>query len=216
MEETGHSAFQLVTVPAFTLDHAMPEDERDSRASARYATAIATLVGICALAVSAYTAYVQRQQVRAAVWPIVEFNTSNDPAIVLTLQNKGVGPAIIRHVIVRVNGQPVTSWHDALQILLGPGYHRYTESTMTGHVLAAGESMNVLVPHNEDNSPLTFDRSNPLWVKLDKARAQIDVEICYSSTLGENWTLRSGAGEAVSTTVECRTCPERSATSFRQ
>ena len=59
---------------------------------------IATLVGVCALSVAGYTAYVQRQQVRASVWPILEFEGSNTPDIHFTLSNKGVGPAIIRHV----------------------------------------------------------------------------------------------------------------------
>jgi hypothetical protein len=36
----------------------------------------------------------QRHQVRAAVWPILEFDTGNGP-IRFTLVNKGVGPAII-------------------------------------------------------------------------------------------------------------------------
>jgi hypothetical protein len=43
----------------------------------------------------------QRQQVRAMVWPILEFDSSNAPDIHFTLANKGVGPAIIRNVIVR-------------------------------------------------------------------------------------------------------------------
>jgi hypothetical protein len=38
-----------------------------------------------------------------------------------TLANKGVGPAIIRHVIVRVDGQPVRNWREALEKILGPG-----------------------------------------------------------------------------------------------
>ena len=84
----------------------MPEQTETRRAS-RYDAVIATLVGFCALCVSAYTAYVQRQQVRAAVWPILEFDSSNAPDIHFTLANKGVGPAIIRHVIVMVDGQPV-------------------------------------------------------------------------------------------------------------
>src|ERR1043165_8879381 len=77
----------------------------------RYETIIATLVGVSALFVSAYTAYVQRQQVRAAVWPILEYSTSNDPKIRFTLDNKGVGPAIVRHVVVRVDGEPVRNWN---------------------------------------------------------------------------------------------------------
>ena len=84
---------------------AVPQQTETRRAS-RYDAIIATLVGLCALCVSAYTAYVQRQQVRAAVWPILEFDSSNAPDIHFTLANKGVGPAIIRHVIVMADGQP--------------------------------------------------------------------------------------------------------------
>jgi hypothetical protein len=82
------------------------------------------------LCVSAYTAYVQRQQVRAAVWPILEFDSGNGP-IHFTLANKGVGPAIIRHVIVMVDGQPVRNWKEALQKMLGPGEHLFSESDMS-------------------------------------------------------------------------------------
>jgi hypothetical protein len=57
---------------------AVPE-KRETRRASRYDAIIATLVGLCALCVSAYTAYVQRQQVRAAVWPILEFDSSNGP-----------------------------------------------------------------------------------------------------------------------------------------
>jgi hypothetical protein len=73
------------------------------RREIRYETIIATLVGVSALFVSGYTAYVQRQQVRAAVWPILEYGTSSEPKIRFTLDNKGGGPAIIRNVIVRVD-----------------------------------------------------------------------------------------------------------------
>ena len=42
-----------------------------------------------------------------------------------TLQNKGVGPAIIRHVTVRVDGHPVRNWNEALPRLEGPGEYRF-------------------------------------------------------------------------------------------
>src|SRR5437763_3971667 len=87
----------------------MPE-EKATRGASRYDALIATFVGVCALCVSGYTAYMQRQQVRAMVWPILEFDSSNEPNIHLSLANKGVGPAMIRHVVVRVDGQPVTTW----------------------------------------------------------------------------------------------------------
>jgi hypothetical protein len=69
---------------------AVPE-EKATRGASRYDAIIATLVGFCALCVSGYTAYMQRQQVRGAVWPILQFDSSNGP-IQFTLANKGVGP----------------------------------------------------------------------------------------------------------------------------
>jgi hypothetical protein len=96
--------------------------------------------------------YVQRQQVRAAVWPILEFDSSNAPDIHYTLANKGVGPAIIRHVIVMVDGQPVRNWREAVERILGPGYLA-SESDMSFHVFAAGESRTVFTPHDPENNP---------------------------------------------------------------
>jgi hypothetical protein len=192
---------------------AVPEQTETRRAS-RYDAVIATLVGLCALCVSAYTAHVQRQQVRAAVWPILEFDSSNAP-IHFILANKGVGPAIIRHVIVKVDGQPVRNWREALEKILGPGEHLGSESDMSGRVFAAGESMTVFTPRDPENNPLNFDKSNPLWVKMNKDRARVTAEICYCSTLDECWTLRAG-GLTPSTTTETRRCPTLSATSFQQ
>jgi hypothetical protein len=179
----------------------------------RYETIIATLVGLLALCVSGYTAYMQRQQVRAAVWPILEFDSSNGPEIRFTVTNKGVGPAIIRHVIVRVDGQPVKDWNAGLDKLIGPGPHHYSESDISGHVFAANESMDVLVPYDFDRKPLT-DRTNPLWENVNKARGRLTVEICYSSTLGECWILHGG-GLAAGRTTEIDHCPAPSAISFQ-
>src|SRR3954451_624183 len=95
-------------------------EQKTTRAATRYDAFIATFVGLCALCVSGYTAYMQRQQVRAMVWPILEFVSSNDPNIHLSLANKGVGPAIIRHVTVKVDNQPVKDWIEALERLMGP------------------------------------------------------------------------------------------------
>ena len=86
---------------------------------------------------------------------------------------------------------------------------------MSGRVFAAGESMTVFTPHDPENQPLNFEKSNPLWVKLNKDGLRVTVEICYCSTLGECWTLRAG-GLTPSTTTETRRCPSRSATSFQQ
>jgi hypothetical protein len=192
---------------------AVPE-EKESHTASRYEAVIATLIGLLAVCVSAYTAYMQRQQVRAAVWPILEFDSGNGP-IHFTLANKGVGPAIIRHVILKVDGQPVKNWIEVLDKLMGPEKHRYSESDMSAHVLAAGESRTVFTPQDPDGNDIAYDRSNPLWIQMNKDRLRVTVEICYCSTLGECWTLRGG-GTTPSTTTPTRHCPPPSAKSFTQ
>jgi hypothetical protein len=184
------------------------------RGASRYDAIIATLVGFLALCVSGYTAYMQRQQVRGAVWPILQFDHSNGP-IQFTLANKGVGPAIIKHVVVKVDDQPVKNWAEVLEKILGPGYHRGEEADMSGRVFAAGESINVFTPHDDAQKPVTFDKSNPLWEKLNAGRMRVTVEICYCSTLGECWTVRGG-GQGPNTTTPTRHCPTPSAITFQQ
>ena len=179
----------------------------------RYETIIATLVGVSALFVSGYTAYVQRQQVRAAVWPILEYTTGNDPELRFIVANKGVGPAIVRHVVVRVDGQPVRTWHDALVKILGPGEYTFSQSTIGGHVLAAGETLNALLWKDKQGT-LPSSESGALRSTLDEGRKRVEMEICYCSTLGDCWILRNGPdGNA---TTETRTCPASSDKTFQE
>jgi hypothetical protein len=85
---------------------------------------------------------------------------------------------------------------------------------MSGHVLSAGESIDIMAPHNDDGSPLT-DISSPLWKKMNKDRNRVAVEICYCSTLGECWVLQSDA-QTGGTIVETSKCPSPAATTFQQ
>jgi hypothetical protein len=189
-------------------------EEKATRGASRYDVIIATVVGFLALCVSGYTAYMQRQQVRGTVWPILQFDHGNGP-IQFTLANKGVGPAIVKHVIVRVDDQAVKNWAEVLEKILGPGYHRGEEADMSGRVFAAGESLHVFTPHDDAQNPIAFDKSNPLWQKLNTGREHVTVEICYCSTLGECWTVHGG-GKRPNTTTATRQCPTPSAVTFQQ
>jgi hypothetical protein len=185
-------------------------EEHETRAATRYETIIATFIALLAVGVAGYTAYMQRP----AVWPILEVDSSNGP-IRFTLANKGVGPAIIKHVILKVDNRPVKNWAEVLEKILWPGYHPGEESNMSGRVFAAGESIAVFTPHDEAQNPIPFDKSNPLWAKLDTDRSRVTVEICYCSTLGECWTLRGG-GLTAGTTTQTRRCATPSDITFQQ
>ena len=180
----------------------------------RYETIIATLVGVCALLVSAYTAYIQKQQVRAQVLPILEYSTSNEPFIRFSIANKGVGPALIRHVTVEVDGKVVTRWRDVLLALAGPGKFGFWQSTFAGRTVSPGESIDVLVPWGK-GGPLKLADHDPLYEKLNETRSKVSVAICYCSTLGDCWTLQAGKSDA-DTTVETRHCPAKSDSTFLQ
>ncbi|MCA1602624.1 MAG: hypothetical protein LC776_13590, partial [Acidobacteria bacterium] len=124
-------------------------------------------------------------------------------------------PAIIKHVVVKVDDQPVKNWAEVLEKLLGPGYHPGESADMSGRVFAVGESLNVFTPHDDARQPVAFDRSNPLWATWNIGRDRVTVEICYCSTLGECWTLRGG-GRTPNTTNPTRQCPSSSAITFQQ
>src|SRR5438445_359930 len=118
----------------------------------RYDTVVATLIGVLAIVVAAYTAWIQRQQVRAQVWPVLEYGTSNEPQLSLSLANKGVGPAIVRHVLVIVDDQPVRDWRQALDRLLGPGTYGFSQETITSRVVSPGERLNILQPRERGSN----------------------------------------------------------------
>jgi hypothetical protein len=181
--------------------------------SFRYETAVATLVGVLALVVSAYTAHVQRQQVRAQVWPALEYWTSNSPEISLAVGNKGVGPALVKHVLVTVDGAPVQTWEQALKKLLGPGDWSYSQSTIGARVVSPGETIPILTPQGPDGA--LHPAKEGLGARMNAARFRVGVEICFCSTLEECWTLIKRPNE-VMRTEPAKKCPPQSASSFLQ
>ena len=172
-------------------------------------TMIATLIGALAVAVSAYTAYIQRQQVRAQVWPVLEYYTGNQPKLRLWVANKGVGPALIKHVVITVDGAPVRDWNEAMDRLLGPGQYRYSYDSIGRRTLSAGEALDIFVPHFEG------ELKNPLWLRFDRERMRVGVELCYCSALGDCWTASRTPGQTQQVD-ETKKCPAPSARTFNQ
>jgi hypothetical protein len=141
------------------------------------AAVVASLIGFLALVVSGYTAYVQRQQVRAQVWPwLVVGNNDLDQSV--TVYNKGVGPAIVRGAQVFVDDKPQTDWDhafDALGVPIPP--HSYYQSTINPNVLSAGEQEQLIRFSDED-----------AWKRFRAAALDhMAMNICFCSTLGECW-----------------------------
>lgn len=139
------------------------------------AAVIAALIGALALLVSGYTAYLQRTQVRAQVWPYLML-ANYDTESSIKLLNKGVGPAIVKSMQVRVDGKPQRTWRE-VATALGVEHVALRTSTITDNVISGGEVVPMLVFDDADS-----------YRRFRKAQAQRSaVEICYCSTLEECW-----------------------------
>lgn len=145
------------------------------------AAIIASLVGLLALFVGAYTAYIQREQVRAQVWPYLIGVKSNTNAKLMWM-NKGVGPAIVKSTEVIIDGKPRRDWK-AVVHAIGVAPLNYDQSFLNGNVLSPGESINWLHFSNTGDY-------NRFMLAAD--RAGMAVKVCYCSTLGDCWQTQFG------------------------
>ncbi len=166
------------------------------------AAVIAAFVGLLALCVSGYTAYLQRQQVRAQVWPYLEPGMSGSKREVI-LFNKGVGPAIIRSVKILVDGKPQRNWSTVFAAL-GISYdHHIPYSTINGVVISANDRIEQLVFPTTDDFNLYAHQVS-----------RVDLKLCYCSSLGECWTYDGSAKLPGDIYQPVAKCPARGADEF--
>jgi hypothetical protein len=172
-----------------------------------YTAVIATLIGLLALGVSGYTAYVQRQQLRAQVWPHIEVETSNvAPSVGHHIVNSGTGPARVTAVRVTVDNKPVASWAHALKAMsAGPG--GVVTSQISNTVVPAGKDVTIIRPYDE----ATTARFEQLFLGDGH---EIVVTICYCSVLDECWVAKTNA--APDAMPDPAACPIPSADRFTQ
>lgn len=144
------------------------------------AAVIAACVGLLALCVSGYTAWLTRQQVSAQVWPhLITATTSSDKEHDFLVVNKGVGPAIVRSVQVFVDGQPKRTWDDVFAAVdLKFDSTQVNSSTVNQNVISAGELLHAL----------TFTRGEDFLSFVAKSD-RIKERICYCSVLDECWLI---------------------------
>ncbi len=172
-----------------------PAGQRRARNWDAVTALIAALIGVLALLVSGYTAYIQRQQVRAEVWPrllLASFASEN----ALKVLNKGVGPAIVRGVRVGVDGKAQRDWK-AVVAALGLPPSPLRTSTIGDYVVSANEEVPVVV----------FADAERFRAFRDTARARMTIEICYCSTLDDCWTYRDRMDDARPVVAPAGSCP---------
>jgi hypothetical protein len=161
----------------------------------RLAAITSGFVGALALGLSVYNVVLQRQQIRAQVWPYLEWNYDNGEGFAYQLHNAGVGPALIKAAQVTIDGKAVASWDEALA-QLGVGDKHLQGRTINvdfnGRVIGTGVLLKPFeiqaLKHGDEEQEAAISGA---MTPLD---SRIQVQICYCSTLDECWLMRSKAG----------------------
>jgi hypothetical protein len=193
--------------------------------ASRYDAIVATLVGVCALVVSAYTAYIQRQQVRAQVYPIIQVTSGwSDDEIHVNFANKGSGPALIRNVVLTADGKAIHSWIELVNRGLGDthvarGLHFNSIGRST---ISAGEQLQVFgfdcekvkkVGASPGKVPEKLEPPDEACGAILRLIRQMSINVCYCSTLNDCSLFEDGP-DRDATTTDVRGCPKRNDDSF--
>ncbi|MUV13981.1 hypothetical protein [Noviluteimonas gilva] len=156
----------------------------------------ALIVSFVAVGVAAYTAQLQRQQVRAQVWPRLVFYNAGSLAE-FHVANKGNGPAIVRSVRVLVDGKPATNWNQVYRQLGLPADADLPYSTVNGAVLAPGDDFMYHRPLDKAQFAVLRDLGQKRW----------SLQACYCSALDECWIAQAHPRTAADVSREVSSCP---------
>lgn len=146
----------------------------------------ALLVSALAMLTSLLQTSIQRNQERAIVWPHVSAGAQYSGAgFAFVAGNKGLGPALVHHVQLRIDGDAVDGWPALLDRALGPG-HGYgwdelQSNDVAGTILAADESRVMFRIPWDERTRKAFGEG-----------LRIEAQLCYCSFLGECWISGKG------------------------
>ena len=144
---------------------------------------MATIVSVCALAVSLMQTYYQHKYLHAAAWPHLQatahFNEEADStksSLIIKLMNKGVGPAIIESVTYTYKGKKINSVEDLIHTIIGKKFSGEYKSIGNGQVMAQNEEFNHIGIMSMKSAKLFRNGLN--FVKM---------RIVYSSVHDQKW-----------------------------
>jgi hypothetical protein len=163
----------------------------------RITAIMAVLIGACALGVSLYTAKLQDAQVRAQTWPYLQMGNSNYEYTYF-VANRGVGPARIMDVKLRIDKKEVENFQQALKILSKKDVAPSTTQNYFAkyRVLAANEDLIFLKFNNKEDFSVFYANQD-----------RIKFEVCYCSVLNECYLLNEGAPTEAEYITEVSQCP---------
>ena len=160
----------------------------------------AILISIISLFVAVSHGRTMEKLVAANSWPLLRYDTGNfeeetkSKIINLTIENAGVGPALVKSFHVFFDGKPVEGQAALLLACCGPAPAGTSAAgRMRGNVeaeLMTSDVANTVIRAGErrhyvklaDTSSVTTQ-----WEALNRARFKLTFDVCYCSVLGDCW-----------------------------
>ena len=186
----------------------MNDETKDLRRGIR----IDLIIAVCALLMSSlattaswWQSRVVADQLSSQVWPYLSLGTTVDPNFVqIDISNDGLGPAIVRSVVLAIDGKPYADPTNALVALIGKRKGRISaqmSEIAPASVIRAGGDVRLI----RVNAPWFV----PIFAQNAK---RIDLRLCYCSLLGKCWRTSSREnGDA----KPVQFCPDPGADQFR-
>ncbi len=114
-------------------------------------TTMATIVSICALAVSLMQTYYQHKYLHAAAWPHLQANAnryedkdSTKCSFTVKLMNKGIGPAIIESIDYQYKGKNMDGIEPLIHLMIGKKFGGSYKGIGPGEVIAQNEEFDLV------------------------------------------------------------------------
>ena len=158
----------------------------------------ALVVSVSAVAIGLYEAALQRRHDRAEVWPHLEVTTfTMRTGATLSIENRGIGPALVKSIVVTLDGKRAHNWNEVLTALLGHAPPApFSNSTISESVLRPGDKVTLVGLPNEDMPP-------GFWQSVGR----VGLSLCYSSVFGESWLLHDTHVGQRTTYADVPRCP---------
>lgn len=155
------------------------------------ATIGAVILSIVAISISVLEVSTMRTHQRASVWPYLEISQGyNQDGFRMTLENKGVGPALIKRFEMTLDGKPAPDLDKMIIDVVGEenafSYDLYGSNNPSNGVISAGESVRLFGVPWEDRTRLFTQRANN----------RVNIIACYCSIHDQCWQTSMLTNEA--------------------
>src|SRR5262245_12510500 len=146
----------------------------------------AILISLISLGVAIHHGHAQERLVAANSWPFLAYGVSNSTDVRgqhmrFLIRNGGVGPAVLKSLVVRYQGKPVRGWVELLQQCCDMKGEVNLQNFLRQGVSGDDHPVGVILAQNEVLILELTRREEgvALWEKLDAARRDLAFDACY-------------------------------------